>query len=167
MQLNNIHIGNLALKKIKNIHWKKIGIFFLITFFVYDQSVTGQTKNNLSFTGTATASSFQPGFEPAKAIDGESSSGSSWKNVADGSPAWLRVKLPGATEIVSISIQTSQGAPVISDFKIQTILNGTWRNEKEISGNKDHQVTISFDPPLLIDRLQLWIPSTDQGGFRI
>lgn len=125
-------------------------------------SLFAQQKNNLSLTGTATASSFQPGFEPAKAIDGKISSGSSWKNVADGNPAWLMLKLPGATEILSITIQTPQEAPVISDFKIQTILNGSWRNAKEISGNTNHQVTISFDPPLLIDRLQLWTESAAQ-----
>jgi hypothetical protein len=146
-----------------NTHYcNKVALVFLITLGLLGHSARAQQKNNLSLTGTATASSFQQGFEPAKAIDGKTDSESSWKNVVDGSPAWLMLKLPGATEIVSLTIQTSRKTPVITDFKIQTILNGSWRNAKEISGNKDHQITISFDPPLLTDRLQLWTQSTDQ-----
>jgi hypothetical protein len=121
------------------------------------QLTIGQQKNNLSLTGTATASSFSQGFEPAKAIDGKTSSESSWKNKVDGGETWIMLKLPGATEIVELSIKTPIESPVISDFKIQTILNGSWRNVKEISNNKDQTVSFSFDKPILTDRIRLWI----------
>lgn len=121
------------------------------------QLTIGQQKNNLSLTGTATASSFSEGFEPATAIDGKTSSESSWKNKANGGETWFMLKLPGATEIIELTIKTPIESPVISDFKIQTILNGSWRNVKEISSNKDHTVALVFDKPILTDRIQLWI----------
>ena len=140
----------------------KVSLLFCIIFGFIIHLASAQQKNNLSLTGTATASSYSKGFEPSKAIDGKTNLGSSWKNVVDGNPAWLMLKLPGATEIFELTVNTPVESQAISDFKIQTILNGAWRNVKEVSGNKEHQVTIYFDPPLLTDRFQLWTESAGQ-----
>jgi hypothetical protein len=161
MQIKSCLIGNLSLKKMKRINWNKVGVVFLVTIFAFE-SATGQTKNNLSLTGTATASSYQEGFDPAKAIDGKTNSGNSWKNEADGNPAWFLLKLPGATEIVEISILTPDASSAIADFKIQTVLNGSWRDVKEISNNQNHTVTFIFEKPILTDRLRLWIENSSQ-----
>lgn len=143
-------------------HLKKVSSVIIITFGLFVQSAWSQQKNNLSLTGTATVSSFSEGFEPAKAIDGKTSSESSWRNKADGDETWFMLKLPGATEIVELSIKTPIENSVISDFKIQTILNGSWRNVKEISNNKNHTVSFSFDKPILTDRIRLWIENGSQ-----
>ncbi|MCL6260837.1 discoidin domain-containing protein [Aquiflexum sp. TKW24L] len=140
----------------------KIALVFLLTIFGFGKSAFGQTKNNLALTGAATASSFMDGFEPAKAIDGRLSLENSWKNEASEGETWLLVKLPGATEIVEITLKTLPESQAISDFKIQTILNGSWRNVKEISSNKDQTVTLAFDKPILTDRIRLWIEGENQ-----
>lgn len=146
----------------QSINWNKIALVFLLTIFGFEQSAVGQSKNNLALTGAATANSYQNGFEPSKAIDGKLGPESSWKNVAGDGDAWLLLKLPGATEIVEIILKTPLESQAISDFQVQTILNGSWRNVKEISSNKDHTVTLAFDKPVLTDRLRLWIESGNQ-----
>lgn len=144
------------------INWDKVAVVFLLTIFAFEQSVNGQTKNNLALTGAATANSYQKGFEPSKAIDGKLGPESLWKNVAGDKDAWLLVKLPGATEIVELTIKTPIESLVISDLKIQTILNGSWRNVKEISNNDDHSISFSFDKPILTDRIRLWIENSGE-----
>lgn len=124
-----------------------------------------QQKNNLSLTGTATASSSQAGFEPAKAIDGKPGIGSSWKNKTVEAESWLMLKLPGATEISELAIQLPEGVAVISDFSVQTILNGSWRNVKEITKNTSNQVAIAFDKPILTDRIRLWIKDGGEAAI--
>jgi hypothetical protein len=141
---------------------KKVILVFMITSGFFVDTAWSQQKNNLSLTGTATANSYQKGFEPIKSIDGKSSPESSWKNGVDGNPAWLLLKLPGATEIVEITIITPDDDLLISDFKIQTILNGSWRNVKEINNNQNHTISLTFDKPLLTDRIRLWIESSGQ-----
>ncbi|WP_172805200.1 discoidin domain-containing protein [Aquiflexum balticum] len=133
-------------------------LLLCLVYGCYIQLTLGQQKNNLSMTGTATASSSQPGFEPSKAIDGKPGLESSWKNTPDNKESWLMLKLPGATEISELSIQIPEEATVISDFKIQTILNGSWRNVKEVVSSTSHQVEVTFDQPILTDRIRLWIP---------
>jgi hypothetical protein len=129
-------------------------LLFCIVFCSMIELALGQQRNNLSLTGTATASSYQPGFEPAKAIDGKSNSESIWKNNPGNDENWLMLKLPGATEITSLNITMPTA---IANFKVQTILNGSWRNVKEMSGNKDLEVDISFEKPILTDRLRIWM----------
>lgn len=146
----------------KTINSNKIKLLFLIIFSFLTHFSSGQQKNNLSLTATATAGSFSQGFEPAKAIDGKLGSESSWRNVAGDKDAWLLLKLPGATEIVEITLSSPLESQAISDFKIQTILNGSWRNVKEISSNKDHSITLAFDKPILTDRLRLWIENSGE-----
>jgi hypothetical protein len=137
----------------------------LLLCLVYGGSIQltlGQQKNNLSLTGTATASSSQPGFEPSKAIDGKPGLESSWKNNAGDTETWLMLKLPGATEITELSIQMPERASLISDFKVQTILNGSWRNVKEITSNTSLEVSVTFDKPILTDRIRLWFQRDSQ-----
>lgn len=118
-----------------------------------------QQPNNLALTGSASASSHSPGFEPANAIDGKSSS---WKSAEKDSLAWLMVKLPGATEIHQIQIKADQQA--IKAFRIQTMLNGTWRNVREIGGNQQKEIDIRLETPLLSDRIRF---STEEKGVSI
>lgn len=141
----------------QNIKWVKVASVLLLSSLAFNQRVMGQQKNNLSLTGRATASSSQPGFEPSKAIDGKLEVENSWKNAAGMGETWLMLKLPGATEITELSIQMPEGSSVISDFKVQTILNGSWRNVREISSNTSLAVSIIFDEPILTDRIRLWI----------
>jgi hypothetical protein len=162
MQIKSSIIENLSLKKMKRIKWNRVSVVFLLTIFAFDQYALAQTKNNLSLTGTATASSYQEGFDPSKAIDGKTIPGSSWKNEADGNPAWLMLKLPGATEIVEISILTPDTSSAIANFKIQTILNGSWRDVKEVSNNQNQSLSLTFEKPILTDRLRMWIENSTQ-----
>ncbi|MCH6235577.1 discoidin domain-containing protein [Cognataquiflexum rubidum] len=143
--------------KTQTTKWVKVASVILLSSLAFNQRVMGQQKNNLSLTGTATASSSQPGFEPSKAIDGKPGVENSWKNAAGIGETWLMLKLPGATEITELSILMPEGASVISDFKVQTILNGSWRNVREISSNASLEVSIIFDKPILTDRIRLWI----------
>lgn len=136
---------------------KKFGLLVSIASLAIIPKSFSQQRNNLSLTGTATSSSFQPGYEPSKAIDGKNGLESSWKNLPDENEAWIMLKLPGATEITELSIKTPTESSPISDFKIQTILNGSWRNVKEISSNRDNQVSVNFEKPILTDRIRLWI----------
>src|SRR5690606_30228484 len=106
---------------------------------------------NLSLTGSVSASSQLKGFEAEKAIDGRPSS---WKSEATDTVAWLVVKLPGATEIFSIHIKTD--AQPISDFEIQTMLNGTWRNVKEVKENTLNEVEVTLEKPVLSDRIRFF-----------
>ena len=96
-------------------------------------------QHNLSLTGFVSASSQVKDFEAEKAIDGRASS---WKSEPADTAAWLMVKLPGATEIFSIHIKTD--AQPISDFEIQTMLNGTWRNVKEVTENTLNEVELTL-----------------------
>lgn len=137
--------------------WKKIWLLYCISGMVLIPKSWSQQKNNLSLTGTVTASSFQPGFEPSKAIDGKFGAESSWKNLPNEIEGWIMLKLPGATEITELSIKTPKESSPISNFKIQTILNGSWRNIKEISSNEENQVSVNFEKPVLTDRIRLWI----------
>lgn len=146
----------------KTRHWNKITLAFFITIGLLGQSAWSQQNNNLALTGKATANSYQPGFDPSKAIDGKSSSESFWKNQVDGNPTWLLLKLPGATEIVEINLISPAGSLLISDFKIQTILNGSWRDVKDVSDNQNHTISLTFDKPILTDRIRLWIENGRQ-----
>ncbi|HSF55041.1 MAG TPA: discoidin domain-containing protein, partial [Algoriphagus sp.] len=137
--------------------FRKISLLFFAASMALIPKSWSQQKNNLSLTGTATASSSQPGFDPSKAIDGKFGEESSWKNEAGRGETWLMLKLPGATEITKLSIHMREGSSPISDFKIQTILNGSWRNVKEVSSNGNNQVSVNFEKPILTDRIRLWI----------
>ncbi|WP_304516435.1 discoidin domain-containing protein [Cecembia rubra] len=140
---------------------KKISFLFLVTNLALNPNSWSQQKNNLALTGTATASSSQSGFEPSKATDGIFGLESSWKNKAESEETWLMLKLPGATEITELFIHMTEGSSVVSDFKIQTILNGSWRNVKEISSNTSHRVVVGFEPPILTDRIRLWMEKNE------
>ncbi len=141
---------------------KIVILVFMIASGFFIDSAWSQQKNNFSLTGTATTNSYQIGFEPSKAIDGKSSPESSWKNESNGDPAWLLLKLPGATEITELILRTPYESPVIATFKIQTILNGSWRDVKDVSDNQKHTISLTFDKPILTDRIRLWIESSGQ-----
>src|SRR5690606_34718457 len=126
-------------------------ILLTVTFQAY-----GQHRNNLSFSGSASASSYVTDFEPAKAIDGKTSS---WKSDVKDSVHWLMVKLPGATEIHEILVKADQ--QTLGHFKIQTMLNGNWRDVREVKDNVQQQIEVSLEKPILSDRIRLF--TNDQG----
>lgn len=113
-----------------------------------------QTQNNLSLSGSASASSQVAGYEAAHAIDGKASS---WTNEATDSLPWLIVKLPGATEIYSIQVKFDQEP--IGQFKLQTMLNGTWRDIKEVKENTSKELRIGLEKPVLSDRIRFFSQS--------
>src|SRR5690554_1663420 len=123
----------------------------LMLFLAMTSSHIIQAQNNLSRTATATASSHRDGFGPENAIDGTSSS---WRSSATDTVPWLIVRLPGATEILNITVQSEDDQSPLSAFKIQTMLNGTWRDVKQISNNNQSRVDLPLDKPILTDRIR-------------
>jgi hypothetical protein len=128
-------------------------ILIAITFHAY-----GQHRNNLSFSGSASASSHLQGFEPDKAIDGKASS---WKSNTVDSLSWLMVKLPGATEIHQIFVKSDQQP--VAHFKIQTMLNGTWRDVREVKENVQQEIEVRLEKPILSDRIRFFTTDKDAG----
>jgi hypothetical protein len=121
-------------------------VFCAVAFQSYSQ-----TQNNLSLIGAASASSQVSGFEAAYAIDGKAGS---WKSDPADSLAWLMVKLPGATEIYTVRLKFDQQP--ISHFKIQTMLNGTWRDAKQVEDNTQKELEVSLEKPILSDRIRFF-----------
>ena len=119
-----------------------------------------QAQNNLARTATATASSHEVGFGPENAIDGKASS---WRSMDADSFPWIMVKLPGATEIFNITLKSENDQAPISNFKIQTMLNGTWRDVKQISENNQNTVDLVLDKPILTDRIRFMTESSEAG----
>jgi len=113
-------------------------------------------QNNLSLTSTALASSSQNGFSPEKAIDGNSDQSSSWKSNVTSESSWLMVRLPGATEIVRIDVNFAVNSPILAEFKLQIMHNGSWQNVREIKENNQQEVSIALKKPVLSDRIRFF-----------
>jgi hypothetical protein len=129
-------------------------IVFLI-FLFFETSLQAQ-QNNLSLTGSTSASSSQEGFDPEKAIDGRSSISSSWKSTPGDQAAWLMVRLPGATEIVKVGVDFAEDLPVLEEFKIQIMHNGNWQDVKQVKENKQIRVLLEMGKPVLSDRIRFF-----------
>lgn len=111
-----------------------------------------QVQNNLSLTGTATASSSTNGYEANRVTDGNV--GTYWRSGKEDKNPWAIVKLPGATEIVRIGVRTGNVGPAVSDFKLQFMHNGAWKDIWKMSGNTEDYLIVGFDKPVLSDRIR-------------
>jgi hypothetical protein len=80
-------------------------------------------KVSLTENATATASGQQPGFPPANAIDGDSST---WWSAGAGPVQWIQIDLGTPSTIAEISLQTSQSPPGETTHRVVGIYpNGT------------------------------------------
>lgn len=143
-------------------------IFLQIAFcavLVLAFSKTDAQVNNLSLTGKASASDFQVKFSPEKAIDGKKDFSSSWKSNSGNEASWLMVRLPGATEILQIEVDIAEGSPVLPEFKLQIMLNGSWQNIKEIIENSQRNISIVLEKPVLSDRIRLFAETDQEVGI--
>lgn len=141
---------------------KKIGSW-LIRRYVMHILVIGITllfgqslyaQNNLSLTGTVSASSSQVGHPVNQVIDGNNET--VWVSDEIETHKWIQIILPGATEIkkVRIYMETTSDEPVQS-YAIQTYLNGSWRDQVKHLDNQEKEVNEQFEKALLTDRIRL------------
>ncbi|SFB60928.1 discoidin domain-containing protein [Algoriphagus aquimarinus] len=119
-------------------------------------SIVHAQQNNLSLTGTASASSSQEGFNPEKAIDGKTDPSSSWKSNSEDEFSWLMVRLPGATEILRIDLSLAASSVILPEFKLQIMHNGTWQNVQEVKGNAQKEISLELTKPVLSDRIRFF-----------
>jgi hypothetical protein len=145
----------------KYISLKLVAMAFLV---ITSPKVSAQ-KNNLSLTGNASSSNFQEGFNPEKAIDGNTDPSSSWKSKSGDESNWLIVRLPGATEIFRIEIAIAEDSPVLTEFKIQIMLNGSWKNVEEIKENDRKNISLILENPLLSDRIRFFTETNQVVGI--
>lgn len=122
-------------------------------------------QNNLSLTGTASASSFVEGFGPEKAIDGNEDQSSAWKSDVNDEEKWLMVRLPGATEILKVEVSLFSEFTASPDFKIQIMHNGTWQNVHEVKDNSQKHISIDLAKPVLSDRIRFFTQVNQEVGI--
>jgi hypothetical protein len=141
----------------------KILMLFCVAFYFSIQLTMGQLKNNLSLTGTATASSSQHLSSPNTTIDGDSNT--FWSSEAGDLNAWLTVRLPGATELRRISVLFGPERKPNTKFHLQYLLNGEWRNVEKIENNTSEKIDIDLKKELLTDRIRL--AAADQQPMQV
>lgn len=137
-------------------------IFVLVTPAVFSAKAQ---QNNLSLTGSASASSSQKEFNPARAIDGELSASSTWKSKLGEEASWLIVRLPGATEIVKIEVDLAEDLPVLKEFKLQIMHNGNWQNVTEVKENQQNRISLALEKPVLSDRIRFFAGANQVVGI--
>ena len=147
----------------KTHHRNKVASLFFVTLSLLVQCAWAQQKNNLSLTGTTTASSSQNQSAPSSAIDGDSNT--FWSSEAEDRNAWLTVRLPGATELTRVSIHFGPERKPNSKLYIQYLLNGEWRNVETIENNTAKMVDISLKKELLTDRIR--VSAADQQPMQV
>ena len=137
----------------------------IFTFLVLAISSVYAQENNLSLTGTANASSYQEGYNPEKAIDGNRNNSSNWRSKMEGEPSWLIIRLPGATEMVKIEVDFAEELPVLPAFKLQIMHNGTWQTVGEVKENGQKEIALALDKPVLSDRIRFFTQSNQEVGI--
>jgi len=142
--------------------YSKLVVF---AFWISSISTVNAQQNNLSMTGTASASSSQEGFNPEKAIDGKTDLSSSWKSNSEDESSWLMVRLPGATEIVRIDVNLVTNLLVLPEFKLQIMHNGSWQNVREIKGNDQKEISLVLEKPVLSDRIRFFTETKKEVGI--
>lgn len=147
----------------KTHHRNKVASLFFVTISLLVQCAWAQQKNNLSLTGTATASSSQNQSAPSSAIDGDPNT--FWSSEAEDRSAWVTVRLPGATELTRISIQFGPERKPNNKFHLQYLLNGEWRIVETIDTNTLEYVEIELKKELLTDRIRL--AAADQQPMQV
>ena len=127
--------------------------FYLFLVLIALTSLTVSGQNNLSLSGSATASSAEGSHRADMAIDDKTES--FWSSKADDKQAWLTVRLPGATEVQAATVAFAPEQAPNSDFLLQYLLNGEWRTFHREEDNAASRVDIALEKPLLVDRIRL------------
>lgn len=138
-------------------------ILYLLIVFTGITCLPVAAQNNLSLSGSATASSEEGANKADLAIDDKSES--FWSSMPDDQQAWLVVRFPGATEVVGVTVDFSSEQEPNRDFLLQYLLNGEWRTIRKVENNTTHQVTIPLEKPLIVDRVRL--AASDQKPMQI
>ncbi|NHE56038.1 discoidin domain-containing protein [Cyclobacterium plantarum] len=120
-------------------------------------------QNNLSLSGSATASSVDAGKNADFAIDGNPES--YWSSGSLDEQAWLTVRLPGATEVLGATIDFAPDHTPNGALLLQYLLNGEWRTVHKVANNESHRVEVDLEKPLLVDRIR--IAAADQKPMQI
>jgi hypothetical protein len=145
---------------------KYIFVKLVVMAILVISSSKGYTQNNnLSLTGKVSANNFKEGFNPEKAIDGNTDPSSSWKSKSGDKNSWLIVQLPGATEIFRVELDIAEDSPVFTEFKLQVMLNGTWQDVKEIIENDQKNISLILEKPLLSDRIRFFTETNQEVGI--
>ncbi|WP_209329263.1 discoidin domain-containing protein [Lunatimonas salinarum] len=130
----------------------KFPFTILLLFFCSALVFESASQQNLSFSGQAYVSSEDSGHDASLALDGDDKT--SWRSGQEDSTPWITVRLPGATEVVSVHL-TLGPLNVSKKVQLQYLLNGEWRKIQDIELAGLRQLEIALQKPLLIDRLRL------------
>ena len=119
-----------------------------------------------------TASSQNPKYPAAKAIDGKVSDDSRWVGQASTSPSWLALDLGETRKLAGVHLFTGYGSKdVITDFTIQFWNDDKWVDipSASLSNNKASALAIAFDQTITVetDKLRLWITASHQNTARV
>lgn len=119
---------------------------------------------------SAEANSFQPGKEPAKAVDGVVSDASRW--VADASSGWLEIRLDGVHTIAGVHLHSGfRDTDAVTDFSMKFWADGAWRDipSAVVTNNQASALTLPFDSTVEVvtDRLRLEIHRSPKSAVRI
>ena len=120
---------------------------------------------------SASASSHRPGHPPSNAIDGNDTDASRWVS-SESPPHWIDFSLPAETELSGLHLYSGfQGTMPLSDFKIQFLSEGTWRDipSANVSGNRATRLALRFDDAVSVrtDRIRIFITATNDGIARV
>ncbi|MCC5939325.1 MAG: discoidin domain-containing protein [Lunatimonas sp.] len=110
------------------------------------------SQQNLSFSGVASVSSEENGHGASLALDADEKT--SWRSSQEDPSPWITVRLPGATEVVSVAL-TMGPMNVSEQVQLQYLLNGEWRKVEDVELASVQQLEVELSKPLLIDRLRL------------
>ncbi|WP_114751122.1 discoidin domain-containing protein [Pleomorphovibrio marinus] len=133
----------------KNYKYTLSCITFSLLLFCSSSLIAQQ---NLSFSGTATASSARSANPAANALDNEGKT--SWKSDEGDEQAWLMVRLPGATEVKSLALKPgAENQSLHAQF--QYLLNGEWRKIMDLELAGEEILELDLEKPLLTDRIRL------------
>ena len=121
---------------------------------------------------SAGASSANPRYPAALAIDGKVNNESRWVSSASADPAWLVVDLGAKHKLAGVHLFTGYGeANPVEGFELQMDRGGEWMTipSAVIAGNKATALSIPFDATLPVEtaRLRLWIRESHQNTARI
>ncbi len=119
---------------------------------------------------SATADSFRPGDEPAKAVDGVVSNASRW--VAATSSGWLEIQLNRTHAIAGLHLHSGfNDTDAVTDFSVKFWAGGAWRDipSATVTNNQATALALPFDSTVEVvtDRLRIEIQRSPKSAVRI
>ncbi|KKN12155.1 hypothetical protein LCGC14_1019350 [marine sediment metagenome] len=105
--------------------------------FIFDFRVTTPgTDPNLTVGGTPSASTFEPGFTPAKAFDGLVGGANRWITVSGTITGWIEYQFPAPVQILKYRIWPVGPAGSVSprDWDLEYWDGGAWQIADSITG---------------------------------